>query len=99
MYPPICLAANRCRVLPDWRGKKAVPRHNRKRANRCGEYPIFIDIKLVVLLTCDQNLKGRLLVFVRRTIGRRVLESPFGKSVKAIESRNGGGTAGAHSNK
>ena len=36
-----------------------------------------------------KNLKGRLLGFVLRTIGRSVLEKAFLNSVKAIEARNG----------
>jgi hypothetical protein len=35
-----------------------------------------------------KNLKGRLLGFVLRTIGRSVLEKAFASSVKAIEARN-----------
>lgn len=37
-----------------------------------------------------KNLKGRLLGFVLRTIGRTVLEKAFEKSVKAIEARSAG---------
>src|SRR6185295_2514690 len=36
-----------------------------------------------------KNLKGRVLGFVLRTIGRRVLQRAFENSVKAIEGRNG----------
>jgi len=36
-----------------------------------------------------KNLKGRLLGFVLRTIGRGVLEKAFVRSVRAIEVRNG----------
>lgn len=36
-----------------------------------------------------KNLKGRVLGFVLRTVGRRVLERAFENSVKAIEARNG----------
>ncbi|MGA2729511.1 MAG: hypothetical protein ABSE96_17020 [Terracidiphilus sp.] len=35
-----------------------------------------------------KNFKGRLLGFVLSTIGKRVLEKAFQKSVKAIEARN-----------
>jgi hypothetical protein len=35
-----------------------------------------------------KNLKGRVLGFVLRTVGRRVLETAFENSVKAIEARN-----------
>jgi hypothetical protein len=35
-----------------------------------------------------KNLKGRVLGFVLRTIGKRVLERAFENSVKAIEARN-----------
>ena len=47
------------------------------------------DIDLVVVRE-GKNLKGRLLAFVLRTIGTRVLESAFENSVKAIETRNVG---------
>jgi len=46
------------------------------------------DIDVVVTRE-GKNLKGRLLAFVLGTIGRRVLESAFEKSVKAIEARYG----------
>ena len=46
------------------------------------------DIDVVVVRE-GKNLKGRLLGFVLRTIGRRVLERAFENSVKAIEARNG----------
>ena len=42
----------------------------------------------VVVIRGAKNLRGRLLGFVLGTIGRRVLESAFEKSVKAIEARN-----------
>jgi len=45
------------------------------------------DIDLVVVRE-GKNLKGRLLGFVLRTIGRQVLEKAFVNSVKAIEARN-----------
>ncbi len=45
-----------------------------------------IDVEVV---REGKNLKGRLLGFVLRTIGRSVLEKAFVKSVKAIEVRNG----------
>jgi hypothetical protein len=45
------------------------------------------DIDLVVVRE-GKNLKGRLLGFVLRTIGRRVLERAFENSVRAIEARN-----------
>lgn len=44
------------------------------------------DIDVVVIRE-GKNLKGRLLGFVLRTIGRRVLERAFANSVKAIENR------------
>jgi len=44
----------------------------------------------VVVVREGKNLKGRVLGFVLRTIGRRVLEKAFENSVKAIETRNGG---------
>ncbi len=43
----------------------------------------------VVVVREGKNLKGRVLGFVLRTIGRRVLETAFENSVKAIEARNG----------
>jgi hypothetical protein len=45
------------------------------------------DVDLVVVRE-GKNLKGRLLGFVLRTIGRSVLEKAFVNSVKAIEPRN-----------
>ena len=45
------------------------------------------DVDLIVVRE-GKNLKGRLLGFVLRTIGRRVLERAFENSVKAIEIRN-----------
>jgi len=45
-----------------------------------------IDVEVV---REGKNLKGRLLGFVLRTIGRGVLEKAFFNSVKAIEARNG----------
>jgi hypothetical protein len=46
------------------------------------------DINAVVVRE-GKNLKGWLLGFVLRTIGRSVLEKAFVNSVKAIEARNG----------
>ena len=45
------------------------------------------DIDLTVVRE-GKNVKGRLLGFVVRTIGRSVLEKAFKNSVKAIEARN-----------
>ena len=45
------------------------------------------DVDLVVVRE-GKNLKGRLLGFVLRTVGRSVLEKAFVNSVKAIEARN-----------
>ena len=45
-----------------------------------------IDVEVV---REGKNLKGRLLGFVLRTIGRSVLEKAFVNSVKAVEARNG----------
>jgi hypothetical protein len=45
------------------------------------------DIDLVAVRD-GKNLKGRLLGFELRTIGRQVLEKAFVNSVKAIEARN-----------
>ena len=45
------------------------------------------DVDLVVVRE-GKNLKGRLLGFVLRTIGRQVQEKAFVNSVKAIEARN-----------
>lgn len=46
------------------------------------------DIDLVVIRQ-GKNLKGRVLGFVLRTIGRRILERAFENSVKVIEVRTG----------
>jgi hypothetical protein len=43
----------------------------------------------VVIVREGKNLKGYLLGFVLRTIGKGVLEKAFINSVKAIEARNG----------
>jgi hypothetical protein len=45
------------------------------------------DIDVIVVRE-GKNLKGRVLGFVLRTIGRNVLEKAFENSVKAIEARN-----------
>jgi len=50
----------------------------------------------VVIVREGKNLKGRILGFVLRTIGRRVLEKAFEESVKAIEARNGAGRRTIH---
>lgn len=42
----------------------------------------------VVVVRDGKNLKGRVLGFVLGTIGKRVLETAFESSVKAIEARN-----------
>ncbi len=49
------------------------------------------DIAVVVVRE-GKNLKGRLLGLVLRTTGKRVLESAFVKSVRAIEARNAAGS-------
>jgi hypothetical protein len=54
------------------------------------------DIDLVVVRD-GKNLKGRVLGFVLRTIGRRVLQQAFEDSVKAIEAGKGGARKGATS--
>src|SRR5262245_37902376 len=41
----------------------------------------------VVIVREGKNLKGRLLGLVLGTVGKRVLEKGFGKSLKAIEAR------------
>ena len=46
------------------------------------------DIDAVVVRE-GKNLKGRALAIVLGTVGRRVLVNEFGKTVKAIEARNG----------
>jgi hypothetical protein len=42
-----------------------------------------------VVVREGKNIRGRLLGFVLGTVGRRVLETAFENSVKAIEARNG----------
>jgi len=49
------------------------------------------DIDAIIVRE-GKNLNGRVLGFVLKTIGRRVLESAFENSVKAIEGRNGAAT-------
>lgn len=46
------------------------------------------DIEAIVVRD-GKNIKGRLLGFVLRTVGKGVLEKAFVNSVKAIEVRNG----------
>jgi hypothetical protein len=43
----------------------------------------------VVVVREGKNLKGHLLGFVLKTVGRGVLEKAFKNSVKTIETRNG----------
>ena len=50
----------------------------------------------VVVVRDGKNLKGRVLGFVVRTIGRGVLERAFANSVKAIEARNNVTVASVH---
>ena len=50
----------------------------------------------VVIVREGKDLKGRVLGFVLRTIGRRVLEKAFEKSVKAMEAHNGVGYLANH---
>jgi len=47
----------------------------------------------VVVVRDGKNLKGRLLAFVLRTIGKGVLGKAFVNSIKAIEARNGAAKA------
>ncbi|HMI54336.1 MAG TPA: hypothetical protein VK525_22705 [Candidatus Saccharimonadales bacterium] len=49
------------------------------------------DIDVVVVRE-GKNLRGRMLGFVLRTIGRNVLETAFKNSIKAIEARSEGAT-------
>jgi hypothetical protein len=44
----------------------------------------------VVVVRDGKNIKGRALGIVLGTVGRRVLGKELGKTVKAIEARNGG---------
>jgi hypothetical protein len=41
-----------------------------------------------VVIREGKNIKGRVLGFVLRTVGKRVLEKAFASSIKAIEARN-----------
>jgi hypothetical protein len=50
------------------------------------------DIDAVVIRE-GKNAKGRVLGFVLGTVGKGRLEKAFANSVKAIEARNGGGSA------
>jgi len=47
----------------------------------------------VVVVRDGKNLKGRLLAFVLRTIGKGVLGKAFVNSIKAIEARSGAAKA------
>jgi len=53
------------------------------------------DIDVVVVRE-GKNFTGRVLGFVLRTIGRRVLKKAFEKSIKAIEARNRLGNSTNH---
>jgi len=46
-----------------------------------------------VVVREGKNVKGRLLGLVVGTVGKRILEKEFEKTVKAIEARNGGVSA------
>jgi hypothetical protein len=46
----------------------------------------------VVVVRNGKNLKGRMLAFVLRTIGKHVLENAFANSVRAIEARHDAGS-------
>jgi hypothetical protein len=48
----------------------------------------------VVIERDGKNTKGRLLGFLAGTVGKGSLEKAFGKTVKAIEARNGSGGGG-----
>ena len=50
----------------------------------------------VVLVREGKNFKGQVLGFMLRTIGRRILEKAFEKSLQAIEARNGLGNLTNH---
>ena len=50
------------------------------------------DVDAVVVRE-GKNLKGRMLELVLGTVGKRALGKEFGKTVKAIEARDGGATA------
>jgi len=52
------------------------------------------DIDVVVVRE-GKNAKGRVLGFVIGTVGKGVLPKAFDKTVKPIEARNGGATAGS----
>jgi len=49
----------------------------------------------VLVVRDGKNLKGRVLSFVLRTIGRGVLEKAFKNSIRAVEARNGAARARA----
>ncbi len=65
----------------------ATPTHSRVSPN--GTTDIDLDV-----VREGKNLKGQMLGFVLRTIGRSVLEKAFENSVKAIEARNIAATEG-----
>jgi hypothetical protein len=79
-------------ILTTWSSRRQTP--------TCGEAPSghtytfarrpddTTDIDVIVVRD-GKNLKGRLLGFVLRTVGKGVLERAFLNSVKAIEARNG----------
>jgi hypothetical protein len=46
----------------------------------------------VVVVREGKNFKGRALAIVAGIVGKRMLEKQLGKTVKAIEARNDGGS-------
>jgi hypothetical protein len=54
------------------------------------------DVDAVVVRE-GKNVRGRLLELVVGTVGKRALGKEFGKTVKAIEARNGGAKAAENS--
>ncbi len=70
-----------------WGGRSGHTYNFRRQPN--GTTDIDVDV-----VREGKNLKGRLLGFVLGTVGKRVLEKAFEKSVKAIEARNGAAREG-----
>ena len=84
----IDLATNTVRQLTFGEGSNESPswapngRHLAFSSTRAGKTQIF------TLARDGKNLKGRALGLVLGTVGKRVLETAFQKTVKAIEARN-----------
>ena len=70
-----------------WGGKSGHTYNFRRNADGTTDIDVVIERE-------GKNTKGRLLGFLAGSIGKGGLERAFGKSLRAIEARNGGGADG-----